>query len=240
MSAVQSSTSVETILVAGMDEVGRGALAGPVVAAACILSQPLVKRQGMKYRWSPFKRKPAGKDCLITDSKQLTSEAREEAYAWLTTNCAYGVGIVDATMIDSKGILFATNEAMKQALRMLRERSDIHEVLVDGRDAFTFDYPHRSIIKGDLLEPCIGAASIIAKVTRDRMMIEAAKEFPNYFFEESKGYGASAHIENLKLHGPCPLHRRSFLRNIFPELYLQTQSQISLLNSAFSRATPTE
>jgi ribonuclease HII len=234
MSLIQSSPFTHTLLIAGMDEVGRGALAGPVVAAACILSQPLVKRQGMKYRWSPFKRKPAGKDCLIADSKQLTPEDRERAYEWLTANCAYGIGITEASVIDSKGILFSTNEAMRQALKMLRERSEIHEVLIDGRDAFTFEYPHRSIIKGDLLEPCIGAASIIAKVTRDRMMTEMSEQYPHYFFAESKGYGSSNHIENLKLHGPCPLHRRSFLRNIFPDLYLGTQQQISLLDPHFS------
>lgn len=116
--------------------------------------------------------------------------------------------------VDRFGILQATENAMHQALSMLCEKITPTYLLVDGCDAFWFDFPHSSIIRGDDQEPAIAAASIIAKVTRDRMMCEHAKEFPQYGFERHKGYGSEEHINAIKTHGPCALHRKSFLRNI--------------------------
>lgn len=201
-------------VIVGIDEAGRGPLAGPVVAGACHIPLPLYNRRRSYGAWSPHKR-AIKNDCIIGDSKALTAEQREHAYAWITANCFWGVGMVSAEAIDRIGILEATNEAMRLALTMLSEKITPTYLLVDGRDAFWFDYPHTSIIRGDDLEPAIAAGSIIAKVTRDRLMIEAAQEFPQYGFEGHKGYGSSNHIAAIKEYGPCGIHRRSFLRNIF-------------------------
>ncbi len=161
-------------------------------------------------------------DIIIGDSKALSADQREKAYAWITEHCIWGFGIVSADAIDRIGILEATNLAMQQAVKMLSEKITPTFLLVDGRDAFWFDYPHTSIIKGDDKEACIAAGSIIAKVTRDRLMMEAAKEFPQYGFEGHKGYGAATHIEAIKRHGPCVLHRRSFCRNILENTQVET------------------
>lgn len=118
------------------------------------------------------------------------------------------------TDIDRIGILAATELAMQQALSMLAKTITPTYVLVDGRDHFWFDYPHSSIVRGDDTEPTIAAASIIAKVTRDRLMIEAAAQFPMYGFDRHKGYGSEEHIAAIRNYGPCALHRKSFLRNI--------------------------
>lgn len=181
-------------IIAGVDEAGRGPLAGPVVAGACIEIPEL-------------KQHP-----LIRDSKQLTESQREEAFAWIVQHCTFGFGIVDATVIDQEGILAATERAMHEALAMLSLRPQY--LLIDGRDKFWFDVPHSSVIDGDALEPCISAASIVAKVTRDRLMKDEAKKFPHYGFEGHKGYASPAHIEAIRTHGPCDIHRRSFLKNI--------------------------
>ncbi len=200
-------------MIVGIDEAGRGPLAGPVVAGACHIPLPLYNRRRSYGAWSPNKR-AISNDLIIGDSKALTADQRERAYAWITEHCFWGYGIVSAEAIDRIGILEATNEAMRQALTMLAEKITPTYLLVDGRDAFWFDYPHTSIIRGDDLEPAIAAGSIIAKVTRDRLMVEAASEFPVYGFEGHKGYGSSNHIAAIKEHGPCAIHRRSFLRNI--------------------------
>lgn len=200
-------------VIVGIDEAGRGPLAGPVVAGACHIPLPLYNRRRSYGAWSPNKR-ACDDDIIIGDSKALSEAQREKAYTWITKHCAWGFGIVAAEAIDRIGILEATNIAMQQALKMLCEKITPTFLLVDGRDAFWFDYPHTSIIKGDDKEACIAAGSIIAKVTRDRLMIEAAKEFPLYGFEGHKGYGAATHIEAIKQHGPCAIHRRSFCRNI--------------------------
>ncbi len=210
-------------VIVGIDEAGRGPLAGPVVAGACHIPLPLYNRRRSYGAWSPNKR-AISNDCIIGDSKALTADQREKAYVWITQNCPWGFGIVGADVIDRIGILEATNEAMRQALSMLSEKITPTYLLVDGRDAFWFDYPHSSIIRGDDKEACIAAGSIIAKVTRDRLMIEAAQEFPQYGFEGHKGYGSSDHIAAIKSYGPCVLHRRSYLRNILGETVLVQSS----------------
>ena len=198
-------------VIVGVDEAGRGPLAGPVVAGACVIGCELFRRRRSFPAWSPHRRIPK-RDCLIADSKALTEDLREAAYGWITEYCAFGVGMVAAEEIDRIGILGATERAMQLAVAMVAERVAPTCLLVDGRDAFWFDYPHISIVRGDRTEPCIAAASIVAKVTRDRWMIEAGRTFPHFAFERHKGYATDLHVRALKEHGPCPLHRRSFLR----------------------------
>lgn len=192
-------------VIAGIDEAGRGPLAGPVVAAAVHL--PCSVEAHPRGGWSAA-------ECRLFDSKILTEAERDAAYVWITQACPYGVSSVSAQEIDTIGILEATNKAMQEAVAMMAENMVPTYLLVDGRDAFWFDYPHSSVIRGDSLEPTIAAASIIAKVTRDRMMMEYAKEFPLYSFDQHKGYASPLHIEMLKAHGPTPLHRKSFLTRI--------------------------
>jgi ribonuclease HII len=183
-------------IIAGIDEAGRGALAGPVVAGACILPDGI--------------RLPR----FIRDSKQLTPETREEAFAWIAAHCAYGSGIVEAAFVDAHGILAATERAMQEAVAALAEIRRPTYLLVDGRDKFWFDYPHTAIIDGDDREPCISAASIVAKVTRDRLMVELDAHFPAFGFAMHKGYGTPEHYAALASHGLCLLHRRTFLRSV--------------------------
>ena len=186
----------ETAVIVGIDEAGRGALAGPVVAGACLLIDALEGHP------------------LIRDSKQLSPLQREEAFAWIEANCTFGFGVVEGHEVDTIGILGATEKAMHMALSMVEDAVKPTYVLVDGRDKFWFNYPHSSVIRGDESEPCISAASIVAKVLRDRLMVQHARAFPKYKFEQHKGYGAPEHIETIRSLGPCPLHRKTFLRNI--------------------------
>ncbi|MDD4318954.1 MAG: ribonuclease HII [Candidatus Peribacteraceae bacterium] len=204
------STSIS--LIAGIDEAGRGALAGPVVAAAAILTEPLVRKRRTPFPcWSPRR---LGKGVKIADSKVLTPEQRSISYEWIATHCAYGIGIVSQEIIERDGILRATELSMQEAVRRLRLRADPQFLLVDGRDRFRFDLPHISVIRGDQTEPCIAAASILAKVTRDRIMRRWGSLIPAFGFDKHKGYGTEEHCMRIKRHGPCPLHRRSFLANI--------------------------
>jgi ribonuclease HII len=177
--------------IAGIDEAGRGPLAGPVVAAACILPEGLFL-QG------------------IDDSKKLTKEKREELYALITQDPSieYGVGVVDALMIDQINILQATLRAMIAAVAYLRQKPDY--LLVDGRDVPDAGVTGRAIIEGDRLSQSIAAASVIAKVTRDRMMLSYHQEWPQYGFDEHKGYGTPKHVLAIEQFGPCPIHRMSF------------------------------
>ena len=175
--------------VAGIDEAGRGPLAGPVVAAAVILDD---------------KRRPRG----IRDSKMLTPEAREDLYHRIVKTSAFGVGIADVERIDRDNILRASLWAMTQAVKALGVRPAF--ALVDGNMLPELDCAGEAIIDGDALCVSIAAASIIAKVTRDRLMIELAQEFPHYGFAQHKGYCTEAHLIALKAHGPTPHHRRSF------------------------------
>ncbi|MDB4978047.1 MAG: ribonuclease [Candidatus Peribacteria bacterium] len=201
-------------MIAGIDEVGRGALAGPVVAGAVILHQPLFRRRRKLPHWSPFRR-PKANDYLIADSKILSPGQRSFTYEWIIAYCSYGIGIVEAELIDSMGIVRANELAMRRALDMLTEKTCPDHLLVDGRDPYSFSVPHTSLIGGDRKEPCIAAASILAKVTRDRMMVVYHQQYPLYEFHTHKGYGSTVHRQNIAAHGPCSLHRRTFLKNIF-------------------------
>lgn len=177
--------------VVGVDEAGRGPLAGPVAAGAVIL--------------------PAGFSCPgLDDSKKLTAARREKLYEELTSNVGirWAVALVHEQEIDRINILRATHLAMERAVSQLGVK--IGHCLIDGLRLPTFPWPHDGIIKGDGLSLSISAASIIAKVTRDRWMLEASKEFSQYGFERHQGYGTKAHLEALRLHGPCRIHRRSF------------------------------
>lgn len=181
--------------VAGVDEAGRGPWAGPVVAAAAILD---ISR-----------RAPNG----LNDSKQLTEGAREELYETVMRRAiAWGVGIATVEEIDSINIRQATHLAMRRALASLTERSGItpSSALVDGDDAPLLEIPTRAMISGDARAYAISAASIIAKVTRDRMMSELDVQHPGYGFARHKGYGTLAHAEALTRLGPCGCHRASF------------------------------
>lgn len=179
--------------ICGIDEAGRGPLAGPVVAGAVILP----------------------KDCrilYINDSKQLTEKKREELYDIIVEKAvSYGVGYASPERIDEINILQATYEAMREALAKLDPCPDI--LLNDAVTIPGVEIRQIPIIKGDAKSITIGAASILAKVTRDRLMTEYDKVFPEYGFGGNKGYGSAAHIEALKKYGPTPIHRRSFLKN---------------------------
>ena len=172
-------------LIAGVDEAGRGPLAGPVVAAAEILG--------------------------INDSKQLSEKKREALYPEIVEkSMAVGVGIVGPGRIDEINILQATYEAMRKAVGTLCFRPDlllVDAVTIPGLDGIR----QVPIIKGDAKSLSIGAASIVAKVTRDRIMREMDGIYPEYGFAGHKGYGTAAHVEALKTYGPCPIHRRSFI-----------------------------
>ncbi len=175
-------------MIAGVDEAGRGPLAGPVVAAAVILC-------------------PKGIEGL-NDSKKLSAAQRERLYAEITARCHVGVGIASVEEIDTLNILWATMLAMERAVAALGVAPV--EVLVDGNRCPKWQWRSRAIIGGDATEPCISAASIIAKVTRDRIMIEADRAHPGYGWASNKGYGAAVHLDALMRLGPTPLHRRSF------------------------------
>ena len=182
--------------IAGIDEAGRGPLAGPVVAAAVILP----------------------KDCLIegvNDSKKVSEKKREKLYDVIIQNAvAWGVGIMDNNVIDEINILNATRKAMHTAIEELQVKPDY--ILIDAeKKVDTNGIPYLPIIKGDALSISIAAASIIAKVTRDRMMREYDKIFPMYGFEKHKGYGTKLHREKILELGPCPIHRPSFLKKIY-------------------------
>ena len=184
-------------IVAGVDEVGRGPLAGPVVAAAVVLCSAI----------------PVGVD----DSKRLSSSRRANLDVAIRANCNWAVAVVDPDEIDQVNIFMATMLAMTRAVARLTCAlgCEAHEVLIDGNltphgRCGEWCWPARAIVGGDALEPCISAASIIAKEWRDRMMCEAAAAHPHYGWERNKGYGTAEHLEALRRHGPSPLHRRSF------------------------------
>ena len=172
-----------------MDEAGRGPIAGPVVASAVILKKD-----------SFFNR--------IDDSKKLTDRSRRKAYDEILANSFIGVGVVDENVIDSINILQATKWAMRMALANLPIAPQY--VLVDGNMKLDILCRHKYIIRGDSKSLSIAAASIIAKVTRDNLMNELDKNFPQYGFKRHKGYGTAEHIAAVTLHGPCPIHRKTF------------------------------
>lgn len=177
-------------IIAGVDEVGRGCLAGPVVAAAVILPPSLERLPG------------------INDSKMLTDARRREVLALLSAAADIGVGVVSFEEIDRVNIHRANLLAMKLAIEDLARVPDL--VLTDGRHQAALDMPQRTIVKGDRLSMSIAAASIVAKVVRDQMMLEFDRKYPQYHFAQNKGYGTAEHVAALKEHGVSPIHRRSF------------------------------
>ena len=180
--------------VCGIDEAGRGPLAGPVVAASCIMP----------------------KDSMIegvNDSKKVSEKKREKLYELITEQAiSYSVGIVDQAEIDRVNILNATKAGLTESIKGLKVKPEI--ILVDALNGIdTCQIPYTSIIKGDAKSYSIAAASIIAKVTRDRIMRQWDELYPIYGFEKHKGYGTAAHIKAIKENGICPLHRLSFVKN---------------------------
>lgn len=183
------------LTVCGVDEAGRGPLAGPVCAAAVILP-PDLEIEG------------------LNDSKKLSEKRREALYDVITSQAlAYGISFADEHEIDEINILQATFLAMRRAVEQLSLRPDI--VLVDGNRAPELELPVRTIVKGDSLSANIAAASILAKVTRDRFMLEQDALYPQYGFAVHKGYGTQAHYAALREHGACPIHRRTFLKKFY-------------------------
>ncbi len=178
-------------LVAGLDEVGRGPLAGPVCAAAVILPNDFHHD-------------------VLNDSKKLSERQREKIYEELTGSeqIQWKCVFVEVEEIDRINILQASREAMRRALLGLKKKP--HAALIDGLPVPDFPVPQRSIIKGDSISFSIAAASVIAKVTRDRLMHKLHEQYPHYGFAKHKGYGTPTHLKALREHGPCPIHRRSF------------------------------
>ena len=194
--------------VAGIDEAGRGPLAGPVVAAAAMISTKR-KTQSAKLQ---FKTKSLLKE--VKDSKKLSPKKREALYKLLVKepNIEWGTGKVSEKMIDKINILEATKLAMKKAVKNLEKKLDkkVIFLILDGNFKIDLDIPQKSIKKGDSKVFSIAAASIIAKVTRDRMMKRYHKKYPEYGFDKHKGYATKLHRTMIKKHGPCKIHRMSF------------------------------
>lgn len=195
---IENSLYSETVqLICGVDEAGRGPLAGPVCAAAVILPRDL--------------QIPG-----LTDSKKLTDKKRRELFPVIQEQAvAYGIGLASEQEIDEINILQATFLAMRRALDQLSVRPDL--ALIDGNRETDFGLPVKTVVKGDSLSANIAAASILAKVTRDNIMIQMSEQYPEYGFEIHKGYGTKAHYAALTEHGASPVHRRSFLKKFYGE-----------------------
>ena len=182
-------------VICGVDEAGRGPLAGPVCAAAVILP-PHLEIPG------------------LTDSKKLTDKKRRELFPVIKEQAlAYGIGMASEQEIDEINILQATFLAMQRALDQLHVKPDL--ALIDGNREKDFGLPVKTVVKGDSLSMNIAAASILAKVTRDDLMVQLAQTYPQYGFEIHKGYGTKAHYAALREHGPSPIHRMSFLKKFY-------------------------
>lgn len=179
-------------LIGGIDEAGRGPLCGPVVAAVVILKQGEYIEK-------------------VNDSKKLSEKTREKLYEEIISKAIdYSVGIVDEKVIDEINILEATRLAMKKAVEGLKIKPEY--ILVDAEKKVPIDIPYLPIIRGDSLSISIASSSIIAKVTRDRMLQEMDKEYPEYNFKKNKGYGTAEHISAIKEHGLCKIHRKTFCK----------------------------
>jgi len=178
-------------LIAGVDEAGRGPLAGPVVAAACIIPRGIVIEG-------------------VDDSKKLSSEERERLYRLLVSHpqIIYSLGILDHHDIDTLNILQATLRAMALAVEGLSIEPDF--LLIDGNQKPPTSIPLQTVVQGDSLSQSIAAASILAKRTRDQLMLEYHLQYPEYGFNEHKGYGTKKHLKAIETYGPCPIHRQSF------------------------------
>ena len=184
-------------LICGVDEAGRGPLAGPVCAAAVILP-PNLNIPG------------------LNDSKKLSDKKRRELYPLIKEQAvAYGIAFADENEIDEINILQATFLAMQRAIDQLSVKPDL--ALVDGNREKDFGIPVRTVVHGDSLSASIAAASVLAKVTRDDLMLKVAEDYPQYGFEIHKGYGTKAHYAAISEHGPCAVHRMSFLKKFYGE-----------------------
>lgn len=184
-------------VICGVDEAGRGPLAGPVCAAAVILPEHL---------------EVPG----LTDSKKLSDKKRRELFPLIQEQAiAYGIAFASEQEIDEINILQATFLAMRRALAQLDARPDL--ALIDGNRETDFGLPVKTVVKGDSLSANIAAASILAKVSRDDLMLKMAEMYPEYGFEIHKGYGTRAHYDALREYGPSPIHRRTFLRKFYGE-----------------------
>ena len=193
--------------VLGVDEAGRGPLAGAVVAGAVIIPEYFSELDE------------------INDSKKLTEKKREKLFEIIIEKCIVGIGISDEKEIDEVNILNATFYAMRKAISQVTEKAEFDVVLVDGNHKIKgYMGKQEEVIKGDAKSLSIAAASIVAKVTRDRMMLEVDKEFPEYNFAKHKGYGTKLHREILLEKGPCKYHRKSFLKKILGD---ESQDKIS-------------
>lgn len=182
-------------LICGVDEAGRGPLAGPVCAAAVILPKGLVI--------------PG-----LNDSKKLSDKRRRELFPIIQQKAvSFGIAFASQEEIDEINILQATFLAMRRAMEQLNPQPEF--ALIDGNRETDFGVPCKTVIKGDSLSANIAAASVLAKVTRDNWMMEAAEKYPGYGFEIHKGYGTKAHYAALEKLGPCPIHRRSFLKKLY-------------------------
>ena len=182
-------------LICGVDEAGRGPLAGPVCAAAVILPEHLVI--------------PG-----LNDSKKLSDKRRRELFPIIQQEAvSFGIAFASQEEIDEINILQATFLAMRRAMEQLNPQPEF--ALIDGNRETDFGVPCKTVIKGDSLSANIAAASVLAKVTRDNWMMEAAEKYPGYGFEIHKGYGTKAHYAALEKLGPCPIHRRSFLKKLY-------------------------
>ncbi len=178
-------------IIGGVDEVGRGPLIGPVVAACCVLPRNFVLEG-------------------LTDSKKLSEKKREKFYDYIINNCvAYGVGVITPKIIDEVNIYEATKLAMKEAIKQVQAKVNLEYVLIDAMP-LDLDIPTNSIIKGDSKSISIAAASVIAKVTRDRMMIELDKNYPMYGFAKHKGYPTKAHVEAINKYGLIDGYRKTY------------------------------
>ncbi len=181
-------------LICGVDEAGRGPLAGPVCAAAVIMPEGLIIES-------------------VNDSKKLTAKKREKLFDIIKNEAiCYSVAFVSASEIDEINILNATHLAMTRAVEGLEKAPEV--VLVDGNSLPKWYYNSEAIVKGDAVCHSIACASILAKVSRDRLMLLEAEKYPQYSFEKHKGYGTKVHTQAIKEYGPCPIHRKTFLKKI--------------------------
>ncbi len=201
-------------LVAGLDEAGRGPLAGPVVAGCVILEKDAVYKD-------------------LKDSKKLSESKRELLFEEITSTCvSYGVGIVDNIEIDRVNILNATKLAMKKAMDNLKQTPQV--LIIDSVKLDDIPMSQFVFNQAEDRASCVAAASIIAKVTRDRMLVKYSKEFPEYGFEKHKGYGTAEHLRMLKYYGPCKLHRLTFRKVLIGDLKHFSKTALSLINRLLS------